>query len=351
MISAACEASSQHMCQVSGSRNEVMAYLLSNAEDGGHDMRSREQWDNTGVHDTKVGSAINLQVGTDNTALLAGAQLAAASGVVQRAGVLADEGLDVSVAGDVGAGEDLEGLQLLDGRGVADDAGVLDGLDEELQVGRVGELAGALDGEVEDAAADGLDVAAGEGVLQADDEHARVPDQLQDRGLVGRQLLGQDGLLLLVAGDDLGRGVGGEVLRAVLGGGRGGDLSRGVGVGVEGKEEEEVAGRGGVWACALLAVLGHGLGGEGGVAGEVGRGDLVGGHGSDGRQEDVVLEVVAHGGEVDDGLDTDLAVQRTVADSGNLEDLGGEEWARCHDGLLVYSDRGLSGVGRCGVLW
>lgn len=328
-----------------------MAYLLSNTENSRHDMRSREQWDNTSVHHTEVGSAINLQVGTDNTTLLTGGELAATSRVVQRGGILADKGLDVSVAGDVRAGQDLEGLQLLDGGGVADDAGVLDGLDEELQVGRVGELAGALDGEVKDAAADGLDVAAGEGVLQADDENAPVPDQLQDGGLVGRQLLGQDGLLLHVAGDDLGRGVGGEVLRAVLGGGRGGDLGRGVGVGVEGQEEEEVAGRGRVWACALLVVLGQGLGGESGVAGQVGGGDLVGGHGGDGRQEDVVLEVVAHGGEVDDSLDADLAVQRAVANSGNLEDLGGEERTRSHDGLLVYSDCRLGCVGRCGVLW
>lgn len=328
-----------------------MAYLLSNTENSRHDMRSREQWDDTGVHDTQVGRAVDLQIGTNNTALLAGAELAAASRVVQRGGVLADKSLDVSVAGDVGAGQDLEGLQLLDGGSVADDAGVLDGLDEELQVGRVGELAGALDGEVEDAAADGLDVAAGEGVLQADDEHAGVPDQLQDGGLVGRQLLGQDGLLLHVAGDHLGRGVGGQVLRAVLGGGRGGDLGRGVGVGVEGQEQEEVAGRGRVWARALLVVLGQGLGGEGGVAGEVGRGDLVGGHGGDGRQQNVVLEVVAHGGEVDNGLDADLAVQRAVANSGNLEDLGGEERTCCHDGLLVYGDCRLSCVGRCSVLW
>lgn len=327
-----------------------MAYLLSNAEDGRHDVRSREQRDHTGVHDTQVGGAVDLQVSANNTTLLAGAELAATSRVVERGGVLADKVLDVSIAGDVGAGQDLEGLQLLDGGGVADDAGVLDGLDEQLQVGRVGELAGALDGEVEDAAAGGLDVAAGEGVLQADDEHAAVPDQLEDGGVVGRQLLGQDGLLLLVAQNDLGGGVGGKVLRAVGGGGRGGDLGRGVGPGVEGQEEQEVAGGGGVRACALLVVLGQGLGGEGGVAGQVGGGHLVGGDGGDGGQEDVVLEVVAHGGQVDDRLDANLAVQRAVTDAGDLEDLGGEEGAGSHDGLLLHADCGLGCVGRCGVL-
>lgn len=313
-------------------------------------MRGREQRDNTRVHDADVGGAVDLEISADDTALLAGAELAAAGGVEQRGGVLADEGLDVGVAGDVGAGEDLEGLQGLDGGGVADDAAELDGLDEELQVDGVGQLARAHGGEVEGAAGRGLDAAAGEGVLQAQDEDAVAPDQLEHGRVIGRQLLGQDGLLLLVAQGDLGGRVGGKVLRAVLGGSLGGDEGRGVGVGVEGQEEQEVASGRRVRARLLIVVLGQGLGGESGVAGEVGRDDLVGGNGSDGGQEDVVLEVVAHGGEVDDGLDADLTVQLAVADSGHLQDLGGEEGTGCQDGLLVDADCGLGCIGRRGEL-
>lgn len=326
------------------------AYLLGNAENSRHNVRSRQQRNNTRVHDTQVSRAVDLEVSANDTALLAGAELAAAGGVVQRGGVLADKGLDVGVAGDVGPREDLEGLQGLDGGGVADHAAELDGLDEQLHVDGVGELAGAGGGEVEGAGGGGLDAAPGEGVLQAQDEHAAVPDELEDGRLVRGELLGEHGLLLLVAEGDLGGGVGGEVLRAVLGGGLGGDEGRGVGVGVEGQEEQEVARRGRVGTRLLLVVLGQGLGGEGGVAGEVGRDDLVGGHGRDGRQQDVVLEVVAHGGEVDDGLDADLAVQGAVANPGDLQDLGGEEGAGGHDGLLVDADCGLGCVGRCGEL-
>lgn len=313
-------------------------------------MSSREQRNNTRVHNTQVGRAVDLEVSANDTALLTGAELAATSRVVQRGSILADEGLDVGVAGDVGPREDLEGLQGLDGGGVADDAAELDGLDEELHVDGVGELAGAGGGQVEGAGGRGLDAPPGEGVLQAEHEHAAVPDELEDGGLVGGELLGQDGLLLLVAQGDLGGGVGGEVLRAVLGGGLGGDEGRGVGVGVEGQEEQEVARRGRVGPRLLLVVLGQGLGGEGGVACQVRGDDLVGGHGRDGGQEDVVLEVVAHGGEVDDGLYADLAVQGAVANPGDLQDLRGEEGAGCHDGLLVDADCGLGCVGRCGEL-
>lgn len=219
-------------------------------------MSSREQRNNTRVHNTQVGRAVDLEVSANDTALLTGAELAAAGGVVQRSSILADKGLDVGVAGDVRPGQDLEGLQGLDGGGVADHAAELDGLDEELHVDGVGELAGAGGGEVEGAGGRGLDASPGEGVLQAEHEHAAVPDELEDGGLVGGELLGQDGLLLLVAQGDLGGGVGGEVLRAVLGGGLGGDEGRGVGVGVEGQEEQEVAGRGRVGPRLLLVVLG-----------------------------------------------------------------------------------------------
>lgn len=343
-------------------------------------MSGRQQREDAGVDDAQVARAVHLEISANNTTISLGRHLAAAGGVVQRGGVGAHELLDRSIGRDVGAGEHLDGAEALDGVRGADGARVLDGLDEQPDVERVAEEGRGRDGGVEGVVGGGADAAAGEGVLQAQDQHARVEDELHHGRVGGSQARVEDGLLLLVACYDLCRRVGGEVLRAVLGLSRGHDGGRGIGVVGQGQEEEEVSRGGRVGAGAVLLVLLEGGGGEGGVA-EVGRGELASGDcegeearlacvlmcmrgekpdvcqglggkltGSHGRQEHVVLEVLADGREIDDSLDANLAQEAAGTDSGHLEDLRGVERASSEDGLGVDTDSRPGGIGRSSKL-
>lgn len=258
------------------SSSRVRTYLLSNTKDRGHDVGRRQQGEDTGINDAQVARAVHLERGVDDAAVGLGPHLARAGRVVQRGGAAADEGLDVGVARDAGARQDLDGVQGLDGGGSAQGAAVADRLGEQLDVERVGEEARGREGRVEGVARGGAHRAARVGVLQAEDDVARVPDELHDGGLGRAQVGVEEGLLLLVAGDDLGRGAGGEVLRAVLRVGRGDDGGGGVGEGAQGQEQEEVSCRSRVRSGAVLLVLGQGSRGEGSI-GQVIAGDLVGG--------------------------------------------------------------------------
>lgn len=205
--------------------------FLGHAKDGRHDVGGRQKGYHTGVDDAQVAHAVDLQLGVNDTALVAGGHLAASGGVVQRGGVVAHPILHVGIAGDVGAGDNLDGAQGGDGVGGPDAARKGQGLLEEGDVERVGQEGRRRVGHVKGAVGHGLDVAARVRVLQPHDERARVPEEFHGRGAVACQVCVEQRLVLGVAGEDLGRRVAGQVLRAVLGGGVGGDAGRGVGVG------------------------------------------------------------------------------------------------------------------------
>lgn len=324
--------------------------LLSHTIDGSHDVSSRQQWHHAGIHNTEVAHAVHLELSIHHTTFLSGAHLAATRGVVQRTDAVPDPALDISIRRDIGTGQQLDGAQTGDGICSPHATRECQGFLHHGKVERVRKVGRRGVGHVKRAVGRRLDGATRVRVLQAQHERARVPDDLEHGRVVAGEAVVEDGLLLLVARDHLGGGVQGQVLRAVLAGGLRGDRGRGVGVGRQGQEEQEVTRGRRVRARPVLLVLRQRLGGEGLVARQQARGDLFGGDGGHGGEEDVVLEVLAHGRQVDDSLDADFLVEGARADARDLQDSGRVDGAGGHDGLLVDGDGRPGALGRGSVL-
>jgi hypothetical protein len=104
-------------------------------------------------------------------------------------------------------------------------------------------------------------------VLQPEHDGAVGPDDLEERGVGRGDFRGERGVGRCVAFADFwGRGEG-QGDGGVLGGCEGGEGGCRVSVGLDGEEEEEVAGWGGEGPAACAGVFGARFGGEGGVCG------------------------------------------------------------------------------------
>lgn len=167
-----------------------------------------------------------------------------------------DPFLDTLVACDVRAGRDLDGVVLGEGGGGVGFAEPADGLDEDVEVEGVGEVAEVDFGGDEGGGGGDVDVAAGEGVLGDDEGEDFLAREFRGGHVVAGEAAGEDLFLDGVAGDHAGVGVGGEVLCRGLGG-VGGEVGFGVGFAghhVEGEESEQVGAADGAGTGLVVVV-------------------------------------------------------------------------------------------------
>jgi len=161
-------------------------------------MRSGKQWNYTGVHHPKALDTIDPQTLVNDTPHLTRAQLARPSWVIKRTRSRANKSLQIVIAGHIAARHDLNRLEFLDRGSVGDLAGEPDALGEDCDVERVAQETCISVDAVEDVCRNCFDGASREWLLQAEDDAAVGPDELQYGGLVAQQLVVEDFHLMMI---------------------------------------------------------------------------------------------------------------------------------------------------------
>lgn len=327
---------------ISGSKGKT--HLLANGIRRGGGVGSRDSGNDGAVGHAEARDAVDGEGRVDDAALLAGKHGGGAAWVHQRLDDVVldvlDQGLVVS---DIGAGGDLDGTERLPGIGGVDAAEVVGIRDHDVQVDGVGTGGVVDDGSgivvlrVED------DGATAERLQEEAESRAGVERRLEDGVLGVLEGLGDDlqlGKVALLDGlassgrevvkggavGDLGADVGNDLLplgRDVLQGDVGSAVTHGKGVGATG---------------GALAELGDGLGGVGLVVQDQG---LVGERSVEGESVGgaaVVLEVLANTGEILDDGDALRGEVLGRGDTAALEDLRGVNGTGRQDNLKLGAD-------------
>jgi hypothetical protein len=296
------------------------------------------------IGDSQVGRPVNLQVGTDDTTVVEGHHRTRRRRVVLGLDLSGEPSVPLGIGLNLGTGEDLAGHKVGERSSVSDLSSELETFTDQPSVGRVGQVVGVDDGVLPRVGRVQVDLTGREGVLQGGLDGDRIVTSLSSTGQTQQKLDMSDRREDEVLGTSL---VNGTV--SSLNGGVGrranvlhspsqvtGDrvpelrsvISKQVGnVGVsDGRVDKREEALGSVGQSLVDTV------GSGGVSGGL----------EDDLGSDVIGNVLANTGKVNDGLDTDALQVGLGSDTAHHQHVRGTNGTSGQDDFLVGGD-GSSG--------